>query len=124
MASKKYELRLYITGNSPESKKTIKRLKDILGEELEGKYKLEVIDIKENPQIAEEEKILVTPVVEKKLPKPVKRIVGKLSDKEEVLSGLNLALKKGKKDKSKEEKSRKRDNKKSENKKNTKKEKR
>jgi circadian clock protein KaiB len=84
-------LKLYITGSTSTSERAITNLKEILSQpELTGKYKLEVIDIMKNPQLAEDEKIIATPVLERKLPAPVRRILGDLSDKEKVLIGLDL----------------------------------
>ncbi len=88
-----YELRLYITGKTEKTEQKIKKLRETLTEKLEGEYNLEVKDIKENPQLAEDEKILATPVIEKKLPKPIKRIIGELSDQEKILLGLDLVTK-------------------------------
>ncbi len=108
----KYNLKLYITGKTPESEKAIDELKKILEKNLKGKYKLEVIDIEKNPQLAEDEKILATPLVEKKLPPPVKRVIGKLADEEKVLLGLDLVTDEEKsKKKSKKKKSSKKKNK-------------
>ena len=101
----KYELKVYLTGITEESKKAIKDLRTILDEKLEKKYELEVIDIQENPQLAEDEKILATPLVERKSPLPVKRVIGKLSEEEKILLGLDLVAE--------EEKSEKKDKKKS-----------
>jgi circadian clock protein KaiB len=84
-------LKLYITGSTTTSERAITNLEEILQKpELKGKYKLEVIDITKNPQLAEDEKIIATPVLERKLPPPVRRILGDLSDKEKVLIGLDL----------------------------------
>jgi circadian clock protein KaiB len=84
-------LKLYITGSTATSERAITNLKEILNRpELKGKYKLEVIDIMKNPQLAEDEKIIATPVLERRLPAPVRRILGDLSDKEKVLIGLDL----------------------------------
>lgn len=91
-------LKLYITGQTATSLRAVKNLQEILNKpELKGKYKLEVIDIMKNPQLAEDEKIIATPVLERKLPPPVRRILGDLSDREKVLLGLDLVpLKKSK----------------------------
>jgi len=89
----KYKLKIYLTGMTKESKKAIKDLRTILDKKLNKQYDLEVIDIKENPQLAEDEKILATPVVERKLPLPVKRVIGKLSEPKEILSCLDLVSK-------------------------------
>jgi circadian clock protein KaiB len=93
-----YLLKLYITGKTPNSLTAIKNLKDILKKKLEGTYKLEVIDVLKHPQLAEDEKIMATPVLEKKLPPPIRRIIGDLSDKEKILIGLDLIPDKEKKE--------------------------
>jgi circadian clock protein KaiB len=92
-------LRLYITGQTATSVRAINNLKEILEmPALKGKYKLEVIDILDAPQLAEDEKIIATPILEKKLPLPVRRILGDLSDRDKVLLGLDLVRwKEGKK---------------------------
>ena len=86
----KYILRLYVTGQTANSTKAIENLKDILKNGLGDLYKLKVIDVVENPQLAEEDKILATPALVKALPPPVRKIIGDLSDKEKVLLGLDL----------------------------------
>jgi len=83
-------LKLYITGKTPGSKQAIADLHRICEEEFAGRYKLDVIDVLEHPQLAENDKILATPTLIKKLPPPIRRIVGDLSDKEKVLLGLDL----------------------------------
>ncbi|MFW6358324.1 MAG: circadian clock protein KaiB [Chroococcales cyanobacterium] len=90
-ASKKtYVLKLYIAGNTPNSARALKTLKDILEQEFQGVYALKVIDVLKNPQLAEEDKILATPTLSKVLPPPVRKIIGDLSDREKVLIGLDL----------------------------------
>ena len=94
--SMKYILKLYVTGQTVNSQKAIENLKNILNElSLKGKYELEIIDILEHPQLAEEEKILATPVLIKKIPPPLRMIIGDLSDKEKVLLGLDLVALEG-----------------------------
>jgi circadian clock protein KaiB len=85
-------LRLFVTGNSGNSLKAISNLNSILETEpgIKGKYKLEIIDIQKHPQLAEDEKIIATPVLEKTLPAPIRRIIGDLSNKEKVLLGLDI----------------------------------
>ena len=85
-----YILKLYIDGNTPSSKKALKTLKTILEESFNGMYALKVIDVKESPQLAEEDKIMATPTLSKVLPPPVRKIIGDLSDREKVLIGLDL----------------------------------
>lgn len=87
---KTYVLKLYVAGNTPNSVRALKTLKNILEEELQGVYALKVIDVLKNPQLAEEDKILATPTLAKVLPPPVRRIIGDLSDREKVLIGLDL----------------------------------
>jgi circadian clock protein KaiB len=85
-----YLLKLYVTGKTPNSVKAIQNLKDALKIKVKGSYKLEIIDILKHPQLAENEKIMATPVLEKKLPPPIRRIIGDLNDKEKILLGLDL----------------------------------
>lgn len=87
---KTYVLKLYVAGNTPNSVRALRTLKDILEEEFQGVYALKVIDVLKNPQLAEEDKILATPTLAKILPPPVRRIIGDLSDRERVLIGLDL----------------------------------
>ena len=89
-ANKNYVLKLYVAGNTPNSVRALKTLKDILEQEFEGVYALKVIDVLKSPQLAEEDKILATPTLSKILPPPVRKIIGDLSDRERVLIGLDL----------------------------------
>jgi circadian clock protein KaiB len=88
--SKKYLLKLFITGQTPKSESAISDLHRICEEEFQNQYELIVVDILKRPQLAEDEKILATPTVIKELPPPIRRIIGDLSDKEKVLLGLDL----------------------------------
>jgi circadian clock protein KaiB len=85
-----YRLRLYITGRTSHSLRAIENLKAICELELAGVYEVEVIDVLENPRLAENEKILATPTLVKRLPEPVRKIIGDLSDREKVLLGLDI----------------------------------
>ena len=87
---KTYILKLYVAGNTPNSMRALKTLRNILETEFLGVYALKVIDVLKNPQLAEEDKILATPTLAKILPPPVRRIIGDLSDRERVLIGLDL----------------------------------
>lgn len=87
---KTYILKLYVAGNTPNSVRALKTLKNILEQEFQGVYALKVIDVLKNPQLAEEDKILATPTLSKILPPPVRKIIGDLSDREKVLIGLDL----------------------------------
>lgn len=88
--SKTYVLKLYVAGNTHRSVRAIQILQDILATEFDGVYSLKVIDVLENPQLAEEDKILATPTLTKILPPPVRKIIGDLSNRERVLIGLDL----------------------------------
>lgn len=86
----KLRLRLYITGKTAQSERAISNLREIIEVDLKDKYELEIIDILERPQLAEDEKIIATPTLLKELPPPLRKIIGDLSDKEKVLLGLDL----------------------------------
>ena len=86
----KYLLTLYVTGTSPRAQVAIANLERICQQELQGLYELEIVDVLENPQRAEDEKILATPTLIKALPPPLRRVIGDLSDKAKVLLGLEV----------------------------------
>jgi len=86
----KYVLKLYVTGVTSRSKTALENIKRILEEDYKGVYSLKVIDVLKQPKLAEEDKILATPTLIKILPPPVARIVGDLSNKENILLGLDL----------------------------------
>jgi circadian clock protein KaiB len=85
-----YLLRLYVTGKSPRAEQAIANLRRICEHDLRGEYDLEIIDVLEHPELAEDEKILATPTLIKRLPPPLRRVIGDLSDKEKVLLGLDV----------------------------------
>ncbi len=85
-----YELKLYVIGRTPKSIEVIEELVRLLEDALDGHYDLEVIDIIENPELAEKGNIMATPALEKVSPEPVRKIIGDLSDKERVLLALGL----------------------------------
>ena len=85
-----YILKLYITGRSPRAERAIANLQRLCQEELEGCYQLEIIDVVEHPQLAEDERILATPTLIKQLPPPLRRVIGDLSDRDKVLLGLDV----------------------------------
>lgn len=87
---KTYVLKLYVAGNTPNSIRALRILRNILEQDFQGVYALKVIDVLTNPQLAEEDKILATPTLSKILPPPVRKIIGDLSDREKVLIGLDL----------------------------------
>ena len=85
-----YKLRLFITGRTPHSIRALDNLKEICESELKGQYQVEVIDVLENPGLADADKILATPTLVRRLPEPVRKIIGDLSDREKVLLGLDI----------------------------------
>src|SRR5690242_7317854 len=85
----RYLLRLYVTGTTPRSTRAIQNIRAICEEKLQGRYDLEVIDIYQHPEQAKPEQVVVTPTLVKKLPLPMRRLIGDLSDIESVLVGLN-----------------------------------
>lgn len=88
-----YEFRLYVVGQTPKSVRIAEELARLLDDVLDGHYSLKVIDVVKNPQLAEDDKILATPALARVLPAPVRKIIGDLSDKEQVLLGLDLTTK-------------------------------
>ncbi|MGM0531589.1 MAG: circadian clock protein KaiB [Bacteroidota bacterium] len=89
-ADDKWVLRLYVAGQSPKALTAFKNLKKICREQLEGKYSIEVIDLLKSPQLGAEDQILALPTLVRKLPVPVRKIIGDLSDTDRVLVGLDL----------------------------------
>ena len=89
-AAERYVLRLYVTGMTPRSARAVKNLQAICDEYLEGRYDLEVIDIYQQPVLARGEQIIAAPTLVKKLPLPMRRIIGDMSNRERVLLGLDL----------------------------------
>jgi circadian clock protein KaiB len=86
----KWVLRLYVAGKTPKALAAFTNLKKICEEQLKGKYSIEVIDLLENPQLGATDQILALPTLVRKLPVPVRKIIGDLSDTERVLVGLDL----------------------------------
>jgi circadian clock protein KaiB len=85
-----YVLCLYVSGSTPRSARSIYNLRRICEERLSGRYRLEVIDIYQQPELARQEQIIAAPTLVKKLPLPLRKLVGELSDQERVLVGLDL----------------------------------
>jgi circadian clock protein KaiB len=85
-----WELRLYIAGQTAKCIAALENLQRICEENLKGRYRIEVIDLLENPQLARGDQILAIPTLVRKLPTPVKKIIGDLSNEERVLVGLDL----------------------------------
>jgi circadian clock protein KaiB len=91
---RKYVLRLYVTGTTSRSMRAVRNIKKICEEHLKGRYKLEVIDIYQNPVLAKGDQIVAAPTLIKKLPLPLRKFIGDMSDTERVLLGLELKTKK------------------------------
>lgn len=90
MHQEPYILRLFVTDITPKLQRAIDSLERLCRESLEGSYELEVIDVRKHPQMAEDERILATPTLTKKLPPPLRRVIGDLSDENKVLLGLAI----------------------------------
>ena len=87
---KAYALRLYVAGQTPKWQKAFTNLKQICEEHLQGRYEIEIIDLLQNPQLARGDQILAVPTLVRRLPEPIKKIIGDLSNTERVLVGLDL----------------------------------
>jgi len=85
-----WELKLYVAGNTPKSVTALKNLKKYCEDHLKGQYKIEVIDLIKKPQLAEGDQIFALPTLVRKVPVPIRKIIGDLSNEEKVLVGLNI----------------------------------
>lgn len=85
-----WDLRLYVAGQTPKSIAAFNNLKRLCEEHLPGRYKIEVIDLVQNPKLARDDQIVAIPTLVRKLPDPIRRIIGDLSDTERTLVGLQL----------------------------------
>ena len=85
-----WELRLYIAGHTQKSITALTNLRKYCSEHLEGRYLIEVIDLLKNPQLAEGDQILAIPTLVRKVPEPIRKIIGDLSNEEKVLVGLDI----------------------------------
>jgi circadian clock protein KaiB len=88
--SENYALKLYVAGQTPKAVRAFSNLRKICEEHLEGRYTIEVVDLIENPQLGRGDQILALPTLVRKLPTPIKKIIGDLSNTERVLVGLDL----------------------------------
>lgn len=86
----KWELRLYVAGQTPKSILALKNITRYCREYLEGRYSIEVIDLLKSPQLAEGDQIFAIPTLVRKFPEPLRKIIGDLSNEEKVLVGLNI----------------------------------
>jgi circadian clock protein KaiB len=92
--NEKWNLRLYTAGQSPKSLAALANLKRVCEEHLAGRYSIEVVDLLKNPRLAKDDQIVAIPTLVRKLPEPLRRIVGDLSDTERALVGLQLKQRK------------------------------
>lgn len=88
--AKAWELRLYVAGKTLKSVTALTNLKKYCEEHLKGQYRIEVIDLLEKPQLAEGDQIFAIPTLVRKVPEPIRKIIGDLSNEEKVLVGLNI----------------------------------
>jgi circadian clock protein KaiB len=86
----KWALRLYVAGQTPKSLAAMNNLRRVLDQHMPGAYKIEVVDLLANPRLAKEDQIVAIPTLVRKLPNPVRKIIGDLSDEERTLVGLQL----------------------------------
>ncbi len=85
-----YDLRLYVAGQSPRSVRALENLRKVCDEHLAGRYRVEVIDLLVNPALARGDEIVAVPTLVRKLPEPIRKIIGDLSDTDRVLVGLQV----------------------------------
>jgi circadian clock protein KaiB len=88
--AERWDLRLYVAGETSKSIRAIDNLKRICAEHLEGRYAIEVIDLLEHPQLGAGDQILALPTLVRRLPEPIKKIIGDLSNEDKVLVGLDI----------------------------------
>jgi circadian clock protein KaiB len=86
----KFLLKLYISGGTANSERALLNLRQICADHLEGRYELEVVDVLKSPESAFEDKIVAIPTLIKRLPEPLRKVIGDLSDKDKVLAGLDI----------------------------------
>ena len=89
-AADHWDLRLYVAGQSPKSLKAFANLKRLCEEHMQSRYKIEIVDLVANPQLAAGDEIIAIPTLVRRLPAPMRKIIGDLSDTERVLVGLQL----------------------------------
>jgi circadian clock protein KaiB len=92
LSKARYSLRLYVTGNTPRSTRAIQNIRALCEEYLRGRYDLEIVDIHQQPALAQGEQIIAAPTLIKRLPEPLRKFVGDLSDMNRVLVGMDIRL--------------------------------
>ena len=95
MSDAEFELRLYVAGRTPKAVRAFANLRKICEEHLAGRYRIEVIDLLKDPQLGQGDQILALPTLVRRLPQPIKKIIGDLSNTERVLVGLDLRRRSG-----------------------------
>jgi len=95
MADEMFDLRLYVAGQTPKAVRAFANLRKLCEEHLQGRYRIEVIDLIDNPQLGRGDQILALPTLVRRLPSPIKKIIGDLSNTERVLVGLDLRPRNG-----------------------------
>ena len=95
MTEELFDLKLYVAGQTPKALRAFANLRKICDEHLEGRYRIEVIDLLENPTLGQGDQILALPTLVRRLPVPIKKIIGDLSNTERVLVGLDLRERSG-----------------------------
>ncbi len=90
-----WDLRLYVTGRSPKCLRAVANLRQVCEEHLAGRYRIEVVDLLEDPRLAADDQIFAVPTLVRRLPPPIRKIVGDLSDEDRVLVGLQLRASRG-----------------------------
>jgi circadian clock protein KaiB len=93
LTTERFELRLYVAGQTPKAVRAFANLKKLCDEHLEGRYSIEVIDLLDDPRLGRGDQILAVPTLVRRLPQPIKKIIGDLSNTERVLVGLDLRVK-------------------------------
>ncbi|MEN6337429.1 MAG: circadian clock KaiB family protein [Phycisphaerales bacterium] len=99
--TQRYVLRLYVAGVTPRSQEAIRMVKAMCEEHLAGRYELEVVDIYQQPTLARDEQIIAAPTLIKRLPPPLRKIIGSMASMEKVLVGLDLRPREDKEEKAK-----------------------
>ena len=87
-----WDLKLYVAGQTPKSVTALSNLKKLCDEHMAGRYRIEVIDLVQNPQLARSDQILAIPTLVRRFPEPIRKIIGDLSNKERVLVGLDVQI--------------------------------
>jgi len=91
--NERYVLMLYVAGLTPRSSQAIQSIKNTCDEYLAGRYEIEIVNINEDPSLARSEQIIAAPTLVKKLPLPLRRLIGDMTDRKKVLAGLDLVIK-------------------------------